>query len=130
MSLPMPSSNVCGIARRQSWRRNVKGGAGDSGAPPNSILGPTPAVQRKTGRMSVGSQGELVEVLVRGDFERLLGTEESSWVEFKRDPYHLKTPRDCWELAKDVAAFANHQGGTIVIGVATERRTHEVSDSA
>jgi hypothetical protein len=80
--------------------------------------------------MTVGSSGELFEALGQGEFNRLLGTDGSAWVEFKQDPYHLKTPRDSWELAKDVAAFANHQGGTIVIGVTAQRQSHEVTDRA
>jgi hypothetical protein len=34
------------------------------------------------------------------------------------------------QLAKDVAAFANHQGGMLVIGVETNRQPHEVADVA
>jgi predicted HTH transcriptional regulator len=44
------------------------------------------------------------------------GVEESRDLDFKEGHY-----RDGEELAKDVAAFANHVGGLIVIGVREEQ---------
>lgn len=60
----------------------------------------------------------------------LLGTAEAGWVEFKRQPYDLDRPAGKFELAKDVAAMANANGGVIVIGVATSSPPHEVLEVA
>jgi Putative DNA-binding domain len=73
---------------------------------------------------------DLLKVLRAGEFDRLVGTPESDWLDFKAKPYRLDTAKDRWELAKDVAAFANHEGGRIVIGVQTARQPHEVVDIA
>lgn len=59
--------------------------------------------------------------------QAILGMEESSWIDFKSQPYW--TPEQDRksiesakvELAKDVTAFANLDGGLIVIGVKTAR---------
>jgi hypothetical protein len=48
---------------------------------------------------------------------------EGTWLEGKSKPYLLSEEPQKWELAKDVASFANAEaGGLIVIGVRTERR--------
>lgn len=65
------------------------------------------------------SVDEVLEVLVRSAEEQLVGVYESRWLDFKGD-YHFATPRDQWELAKDVAAMAR-VGGLIIVGVQTER---------
>lgn len=73
------------------------------------------------GALAVESLGGLMAALGAGDFERLLGTPESEWLDFKQAPYlplHSKKA----ELAKDVAQFANTSGGVLVIGYETERR--------
>ena len=80
--------------------------------------------------MAIFSPDDLLRVLRAGEFDRLVGTPESDWLDFKAEPYRLDTAKDRWELAKDVAAFANHQGGRIVIGVQTARQPHEVVDVA
>ena len=68
--------------------------------------------------MPVDAQTELVLALSRHDAKAVLGTPESSWVDFK-DPraYTLDTDLRKWELAKDVAAMANADGGLLVIGI-------------
>jgi hypothetical protein len=45
------------------------------------------------------------------------GVAESDQLDWKREHYE-RTDEGRFELAKDVAAFANHQGGVLVIGVA------------
>lgn len=72
---------------------------------------------------------ELLRALSTGSVDELIGTAESDWLEFKSACYQLDKPKEKWELAKDVAAFANRQGGFIVIGVRTERHQHEVVDA-
>ena len=75
--------------------------------------------------MPVESQAGLIEALARGDHDAVLGTPESHWVDFKRDPYRLETPKDQWELAKDVAAMAETRGGIVVIGYEIEKLLNE-----
>lgn len=70
---------------------------------------------------------EIIEILSSGEFEKLKGSRESIEFEFKsKKPYALdnKDNKDqkrntlaTAELAKDVASFANINGGIIVCGV-------------
>lgn len=69
---------------------------------------------------------DLKAALSAGDFDRLLGTAEDSWVDFKKEPYRLDTFKGRWEYAKDVAALANASGGCLVIGVKTGRSQNEL----
>jgi hypothetical protein len=55
--------------------------------------------------------GQIVEALVTNEPERLLGSTESEQVDFKLAPYVLTENHQKWELAKDVAAFANKRRG-------------------
>lgn len=71
--------------------------------------------------MTVSSAEELRVILEGAAYDRMIGTSESSWIDFKGKPYLLNTDRGTWELCKDVAAFANAGGGCIVVGVATEK---------
>jgi len=75
--------------------------------------------------VTIASQADLIEALALGDFDRVLGTAESSWLDFKRDPYPLSDEKGRWALASDIAAFANAQGGLLVIGYGTERRVNQ-----
>jgi hypothetical protein len=75
--------------------------------------------------MAVASRLALIQAVSREDFQAVLGTAESNWLDFKDQPYRLDEPQQRWELAKDVAAFANSTGGMIVIGYRTERLENE-----
>lgn len=73
--------------------------------------------------MAVSDISELGAALATGDFERVTGTPEQDWVDFKAQGYesdpdraHRLTEPGRWELCKDVAAFANAGGGSILIG--------------
>jgi hypothetical protein len=68
------------------------------------------------------SRSALIEALATGRPDDLLGMAETSWVDFKRSPYALTSERDKFELCKDVAAFANTQGGLLVLGVVAEKK--------
>jgi Putative DNA-binding domain len=72
------------------------------------------------GKLDVGS---FLDLVAAGRLESIIGQPESQWLDCKRQPYR----RDgCakWELAKDVAAFANGAvGGFIVIGLRTAKRS-------
>ena len=71
----------------------------------------------------------LVDALSKGEFDKLKGTAEGHEVDFKSAPYMLDQPKDKWELAKDVAAFANASGGCIVIGPKTEKHANEAVET-
>src|SRR5579863_4430710 len=64
---------------------------------------------------------ELADKLAAKEFEALIGVAESVWLDAKKSPYMLDTPKQKLELAKDVTAMANAAGGVIVIGFDTER---------
>ena len=87
--------------------------------------------------MVVNSQTELGEALATQDFDRIVGTPESNWIDFKRQPYATQpqgsgnlSAHGRSELCKDVAAFANLGGGCIVVGYQTERNPLHGSDVA
>ncbi len=54
--------------------------------------------------------------------ELLIGVFESQWLDAKSSPYRLDQKGQQYELAKDVASFANANGGLILIGAKTKRR--------
>lgn len=54
--------------------------------------------------------------------ELLIGVFESQWLDAKSSPYRLDQKGDQYEIAKDVASFANADGGLILIGAKTKRR--------
>lgn len=80
--------------------------------------------------IGVAEGGELpragaVDLLRAGRWDTFLGQAESEWLEAKGAPYdHLQPrmgPNWRYELAKDVAAFANSpDGGLIVLGMVTK----------
>lgn len=87
------------------------------------------------GRMVVNSTAELVTALATGAFEAIIGTPESEWLDFKEQPYALNDEQKLsnkgkWELAKDVAGFANHQGGYLLLGIRAEQHDHSVVETA
>jgi predicted HTH transcriptional regulator len=65
---------------------------------------------------------EVLEKLETGDFDALIGLMESEWLDAKETPYHLDTPKQKLEIAKDVTAMANASGGIIVIGFDCEKQ--------
>ena len=80
--------------------------------------------------MPITSEMDLIDAVGSGDLDALIGTHETGWLDFKRSPYTLDCDAQKVELAKDVGAFANSRGGTIVIGVVTRRSPSEISDRA
>ncbi len=55
-------------------------------------------------------------------YDSLIGLEEDTWLEVKgRNPYDFTTPEGRFELAKDVSAFANADGGILIVGLTTVR---------
>jgi hypothetical protein len=61
-------------------------------------------------------------LLANRDYGSLIGLQEDAWLEVKGStPYDLDTPEGRYQLAKDVAAFANGTGGIIIVGLRTTR---------
>jgi hypothetical protein len=59
-------------------------------------------------------------ILDTGQFAALIGLDEDTWLEAKRrNPYDFGTPTGRYELAKDITAFANAEGGFLLVGLAT-----------
>lgn len=59
----------------------------------------------------------ILALLADGRTTELIGVRETEEVDFKRDAYPLGTPKGRRDLVADVGAFANWQGGVIVVGV-------------
>jgi hypothetical protein len=75
------------------------------------------------------SSSEIERILEMGKFEMLIGKRESPTFEAKcASEYDLKKSPHRYELAKDVSAFANMNGGTLVIGLETERAVDQLTD--
>lgn len=72
--------------------------------------------------------GEVLAILQSGDFTQLLGVLEDDHLECKSFPYNLDQDREKMELAKDVSALANADGGIILIGVQTEQEPSHQGD--
>ncbi len=67
-------------------------------------------------------------ILIDHDFDRLLGSAESLWIDCKESPYILNSDFSKYELAKDVSAFANSNGGFILCGIKTKRSLDQLTD--
>lgn len=91
-------------------------------------LGRALMIALRTGPLTAAMARELV---ASGHGKALEGLAESAWLDVKQAPYGLAEGgrvgnAAAWELAKDVAAFANAEGGIIVIP-GRERRSHHVA---
>lgn len=67
------------------------------------------------------SPDETHRLLSSGDLEALKGAYEHEAFDAKQTPYVLTADTGKYELAKDVTAFANADGGVIVMGFKTDR---------
>ncbi|HUW83696.1 MAG TPA: hypothetical protein VMZ31_12970 [Phycisphaerae bacterium] len=74
------------------------------------------------------SGADIRESLQSRRFSDLRGTVESIHFEAKKEPYRLEDARQKLELAKDVSAMINAQGGVIVIGLQTKRSPTHLGD--
>lgn len=68
------------------------------------------------------SRETIKRLLDVGLSEALVGQPEGEWLDAKRAPYRLSEESQEFELAKDVAALANADGGLIIIGMKTRNR--------
>jgi len=71
---------------------------------------------------------EIEEILSESRFQDLLGIAESHRLEFKSQPYDLQQIKQQHELAKDVSALANSEGGYIVVGIKTKKDLNQRLD--
>ncbi|MEK6335916.1 MAG: ATP-binding protein [Acidobacteriota bacterium] len=62
----------------------------------------------------------LEELIIKSEFDSLVGEIENEWFECKGQPYQVNTQTGKRELAKDVSSFANINGGYILIGLKTK----------
>lgn len=72
-------------------------------------------------------------ILQNRDLSKFKGRKEDLWFEAKESrQYDFSSPQGKYELAKDVSAFANSDGGYLVIGLKTrhlqQERTDEVEE--
>ncbi len=59
-------------------------------------------------------------ILDTRQYAALIGLDEDTWLEAKRgNPYDFATPAGRYELAKDTTAFANAEGGILLVGLTT-----------
>jgi len=77
---------------------------------------------------SDGHVARVLEMLKSGNFSLFVGEIEDVEFECKAAPYHLDDDTRQFELAKDVAAFANADGGVIVIGLETSKVPERAAD--
>ena len=70
----------------------------------------------------------IIAVLERGAFHELIGQSEEAYLDAKERPYFTNgqtaNDRQKAEFAKDVAAFANANGGIILVGVRATKNAH------
>jgi hypothetical protein len=71
---------------------------------------------------------QIKAILESGNFGELITAIEDEQLECKVVPYQLSQDHQKQELAKDVSAFANANGGVILIGVRTERNPTHFGD--
>jgi hypothetical protein len=79
-------------------------------------------------RTSGVDAAELLTVLATGDFSRLEGVSEGAAIDFKGEPYQLDDEYGKFELAKDVAAFANGYEDAAITAWIPSERMREASD--
>lgn len=71
---------------------------------------------------------EIRALLDHRQLDAFVGRCEDQWFDAKEAMYDLDAPRDRWELAKDVSAFANSGGGFLIVGLKTEPLVGERRD--
>ena len=104
-------------------RLQLGGSKKDSRGPPQGglLLGVLPVLsQPERCNLVHGSiNDDIIRFLQDGQFDALIGRAEDAFLEFKGSPYQLAVNEQRQELAKDVSALANANGGIILIGFRT-----------
>ncbi|MGC9610851.1 MAG: ATP-binding protein [Minisyncoccia bacterium] len=67
------------------------------------------------------TEEKLKEILKSKQIEQLIGYAENHFFDAKRDFYNLLDPKDKHEICKDISAFANNNGGYLLIGCDTNK---------
>lgn len=81
--------------------------------------------------VAVSVPGDVEDLLSEGREHELLGEPEADWLDFKGTPYHLDSPEQQFELAKDIATLASLDvSGCIVIGIRTVKSQVDFEDRA
>jgi hypothetical protein len=73
------------------------------------------------GRRTFQTLGGVIEALLWAP-SFMIGQPESEWLEAKRQPYDLQKSPQRIELAKDIAALANADGGILIFGFSTSKK--------
>ncbi|WP_143229452.1 AlbA family DNA-binding domain-containing protein [Actinophytocola xanthii] len=68
---------------------------------------------------TVATVDEARQALNAGKFSQLIGAHECIWLDVKEGSYRMEDDASAAELLKDVAAFANSDGGLLVVGYRT-----------
>ncbi len=76
---------------------------------------------------------KIKRIIEEKDFSKFIGLKENLWFDAKRrDPYQIDLPSGKYELAKDISAFANAEGGHIIVGLIAKpldaERSEEVTE--
>ncbi|SRR6266849_6433318 len=71
---------------------------------------------------------DIQQILANRQFSSFVGRKEDLWFDAKSDAHDLNSSTGRWELAKDVSAFSNAEGGFIVVGLTTEPVPEEQTD--
>ena len=79
------------------------------------------------------SSVKIEKIIKSGQLSKMIGLEEDAHFEAKgRNAYNLETAKGRYELAKDLSAFANAEGGFLIIGLETkplaEKNTDKVNE--
>lgn len=74
------------------------------------------------------SQEEFKDILTSKEMDKLVGCTENGFFDAKTAYYNLRDPRDKHEICKDVTAFANNDGGYLLIGATTKKLLNEQTE--
>ncbi len=71
---------------------------------------------------------DVQQILATRQLSSFIDRKEDVWFDAKAAHYDLASAAGRWELAKDVSAFSNAEGGFVVIGLHTEPVLEEHTD--
>lgn len=80
--------------------------------------------------MPLRTNSEIIRALAQYRAEDVLGTAETTTLDFKRCLYQLRSDKGKFDLCLDVAAMANASGGLIVCGFKADKSPTEVHECA
>jgi len=71
---------------------------------------------------------KIKEIINSRNFSNFVHLKENLYFDAKREQYDAASPSSRYEIAKDVSAFANSEGGYIVIGLNTKRIDEQLTE--